>query len=144
MSKEQLINMLNQALELEHAAYIQYLAHAELIDGLDAEPIIARIKEIAGDEQKHAEKFREMIGDFLGGKPSMGIAPTKPAKNIKQILEVNLKAELDAIQIYKKIHALLKNEKLENADMFLEHEIRHIIIDEMEHAAELKLLLAMR
>jgi len=144
MSKEQLIKMLNQALELEHAAYIQYLAHAELIDGLNAEPIIARLKDTAGDEQKHAEKFREMIGDYLGGTPSMGIAPTKSAKTIKQILEVNLKAELDAIEIYKKIHASLKNEKLENADMFLEHEIRHIIIEEMEHVAELKLLLAMR
>lgn len=144
MTKEQLIKLLNQALELEHAAYIQYLSHAELIDGLNGEPIIERIKEIAGDEQKHAEKFRTLIGDFLGGTPSMAVAPVKTAKNIKQILETNLKAEMDAIEIYKKIHASLKNEKLELADMFLEHEIRHVIMEEMEHVTELKLLLAMR
>lgn len=33
MTKEGIIKMLNQALELEHAARIQYLAHAEILDG---------------------------------------------------------------------------------------------------------------
>lgn len=59
--KNELITMLNQALRLEHAARIQYLAQAGLIKGLDAEPVIERIKEIAGDEAKHEEKFRELI-----------------------------------------------------------------------------------
>jgi bacterioferritin (cytochrome b1) len=143
-SKEHLISMLNQALELEHAAYLQYLSHAELIDGLNALPIIEKIKEITGDEQKHAEQFRNLIGDFFGEVPSMAVAPVKSAKNIKQILEVNLKAEMDAIEFYKKILASLKNEKLEYSDLYVEHAVRHIIIDEMEHVSELKLLLAMR
>jgi bacterioferritin (cytochrome b1) len=55
--------MLNKALELEHAARIQYLAHAELVAGLNAEPIIERLKEIAGDEEKHEQKFRTLIGN---------------------------------------------------------------------------------
>ncbi len=38
--------MLNHALELEHAARIQYLAHAELINGINAEKIIGRLQEI--------------------------------------------------------------------------------------------------
>lgn len=46
-SKEQLAKMMNYALELEHAARIQYLAHAELIKGLKAEVIIKRLEEIA-------------------------------------------------------------------------------------------------
>ncbi len=43
--KKELIGMLNHALELEYSARIQYLAHAEAINGLGAEPIIERLKE---------------------------------------------------------------------------------------------------
>jgi bacterioferritin (cytochrome b1) len=93
MAKEELVKMLNQALELEHGAMIQYLSHAELVDGLNAEPIIARLKEIADDERKHAEQFRELIGGYLGGVPSMGIAETHPAKTLEQILKANLADE---------------------------------------------------
>ena len=50
--KNELIVLLNRALEMEHASRIQYLAHAEQIKGVDAEPLIARLKEIASDEGK--------------------------------------------------------------------------------------------
>lgn len=55
--RKELIGMLNHALELEYSARIQYLAHAEAIKGLGAEPIIERLKEIAGDEFKHEEQI---------------------------------------------------------------------------------------
>ncbi|MEM2932941.1 MAG: ferritin-like domain-containing protein [Candidatus Pacearchaeota archaeon] len=146
MTKEEIIKMLNQALELEHAAYVQYLSHAEIIDGLNAEPIIARLKEIAQDEAEHQKKFRTLIGDFLGGIPSMGIAKTYPAKTVKEILEQNLKNEKEAVDMYTKILKKINAEK-ENLpyEFFqLEHEVRHIIIDEQEHIAQLKILLAKR
>src|SRR3989339_1605732 len=93
----ELVKMLNKALELEHAARIQYLAHAELIKGLGAEKIIERLKEIASDEEKHEGQFRDLIGNYLGGEPVMSLAETHKAKDIKKILEVNLKGEKDAI-----------------------------------------------
>jgi bacterioferritin (cytochrome b1) len=147
MAKEELINMLNQALGLEHAAMIQYLSHAELVNGLNAEPIIARLKEIAGDEKKHAEVFRELIGAYLDGVPSMGIAETHPAKtiNIKEILEVNLADEKHAVDVYlgilKKINDMKDALKYEYFQ--LEHGVRHVIQDEQEHIAEIKVLLAL-
>ena len=146
MTKEAIIKLLNQALELEHAAEIQYLSHAEIIVGLYAEPIIARLKEIAGDEHKHAGIFRELIGDILGGTPSMGLAKTYPGKDIKQILEQNLKNEKEAIEIYTKILETIYNDKKNLAYEFqkVEHDVRHVIIDEQEHVSELKLLLAKR
>ncbi|MEM3575320.1 MAG: ferritin-like domain-containing protein, partial [Candidatus Bathyarchaeia archaeon] len=69
MAKEKILELLNHALELEHAAFVQYLSHAEIVDGINAEPIIGRLKEIADDERKHQEKFRTLIG-LLGGVPS--------------------------------------------------------------------------
>jgi bacterioferritin (cytochrome b1) len=132
--------MLNHALDLEHAAHIQYLSHAEIVDGEGAEPIISRLKEIAGDEMKHQEKFRTLIG-ALGGVPSMGMAPTHPANSIKEILEQNLKDEKEAVDTYRKIMQKLKDEKIRYYDFLLEHEIRHILMEEQEHITELELLL---
>jgi rubrerythrin len=135
--------MLNRALELEHAARIQYLAHAELISGINAEKIIERLKEIASDEEKHEGKFRELIGNYLGGESVMSLAETHKAKDIKKILDVNLKGEKDAIDFYKQIYRKIIENKDELQYQFetLEHEVRHVIIDEQEHVTELSLLL---
>jgi bacterioferritin (cytochrome b1) len=141
--KVDLVKMLNQALELEHAARVQYLAHAELVKGLESEKLIERLKEIASDEQKHEEQFRNLIGSYLGGEPTMGLAETHRAKDIKSILEVNLKNEKEAIDFYKRIYQKVIDNKKDLQYEFetLEHEIRHVIIDEQEHVTELSLLL---
>ena len=143
--KEQIIKMLNQALKLEHAARIQYLSHAELITGSGAEKIIERLKEIASDEKEHEETFRELIAGYLGGEPTMDLAETFEAKDTKEILEVNLKGEKEAVDFYKQIYEKV----IENKDSFpyefetLEHGIRHVIMDEQEHIVELSLLLGL-
>lgn len=141
--KEELVKMLNRALELEHAARIQYLAHAELVKGLGAEKIIERLKEIASDEEKHEGKFRNLIGNYLGGEPSMGLGETHRASGTKEILEVNRKAEKVAIDFYKEIHQKVIDNKISLRYEFemLEHEIRHVITEEQEHVAELSTLL---
>jgi bacterioferritin (cytochrome b1) len=142
MSKEELLKMLNKALELEHAARIQYLAHVEVVKGINSEPIIARLKEIAEDEKKHEEMFRTIIGDYLDGVPSMGMAETHPAKTIDEILKVNIKDERHAVDVYKGI--LEKANTMKNELTYeyfqIEHRIRHVILDEQEHIAELKKL----
>ena len=143
--REELVQMLNKALMLEHAARIQYLAHAELIKGISSEPVIARLKEIAGDEAKHEEKFRNLIGGYLGGCPTMGMDERHEAKDVTGILEVNLKGEKEAIDYYKSIYrkAVENKEKLPYEFETLEHEIRHVIIDEQEHVMELSTLLGL-
>ena len=141
--KKELVNLLNRALELEHAARIQYLAHAELIKGINAEKVIERLKEIASDEQKHEEMFRELIGSYLGGEPVMTLAKTNQANETKKILEVNLKGEKEAIDFYKQIYRKIMDNKesLQYELETLEHSLRHVIIDEQEHVVELSLLL---
>lgn len=141
--KIELVAMLNQALRLEYAAQIQYLTHAEQICGLNAEPIIARLHEIASDEGKHAEKFRTLIANYLDEVPYMELATTHQGKDVKSILDINLHDEKAAIDFYKTIYQKI----IDNKDKFpyefetLEHEIRHIILDEQEHVTELKTLI---
>ena len=141
--KEELVKMLNAALELEHAARIQYLAHAELIKGSCAEKVVERLKEIASDEEKHEKMFRELIGGYLGGEPTMGLAKTNKARELKDILKVNLKGEKEAIDFYKQIYQKVTDNKksLPYEYEMIEHTIRHIIVDEEEHVSELSLLL---
>ncbi len=141
MSKETILGMLNSALELEHAAHLQYMSHAEVVDGLDAEPIIARLKEIASDEMKHQETFRKLIG-LLGGVPSMGASETHTASNVREILEQNLKDEKDAVDKYRKILEALRTEKGQGYyNVLIEHDVRHILMEEQEHITEIELLL---
>jgi len=141
--KKELVVMLNQALELEHAARIQYLAHAEFIKGIAAEKVVERLKEIASDEEKHEGMFRNLIATYLDGEPSMGLAETHRAQDTVKILEVNLKGEKDAIDFYKTIYKKVIESKAAFPYTFetLEHEIRHVIIDEQEHVTEILLLL---
>ena len=140
-----LVKAFNEALELEQAAVIQYLSHAQMICGRDSEPMIARVREIAGDELKHAETCREIIGSYLGGMPSMGVAETHPEKELSKILEINLAGKKHAVEVYAGILSLLDSEKEELKYEYhkLEHSVRHIIFDEEEHIFQLRLLLGL-
>ncbi|MDD5409240.1 MAG: ferritin-like domain-containing protein [Candidatus Omnitrophica bacterium] len=140
--RKELVELLNSALKLEHAARIQYLAHAEMIKGQNAEKLIERLKEIASDEEKHEGQFRNLIGNYLGAEPTMAIAETHHGFKTEDILKINLKGEKEAIDLYKQIYQKVCENKEEFRYEFetLEHEIRHVIVDEQEHVAELAVL----
>jgi len=140
--KQEVVKMLNRALELEYSARIQYLAHAEKLKGLGSEPLIERLKEIASDEQKHEGIFRSLVCSLLGGEASMKLAETFNANKIEEILSVNMKGEKDAVDFYKQIYQKVVENKKEFQYEFetLEHQIRHVIIDEQEHITEIATL----
>ena len=98
-----LVTMMNNALENEHAAYVQYLSHAKLVKGITAKPIINRLKGIAGDHRRHQKKLRHLLGDYLEAVPSMKMGKTYEADSINKILTTNLKFEKDTIDNYMKI-----------------------------------------
>lgn len=142
MAKDKLAELLNKGLELEHAARAQYLSHATTITGENADQIIARLEEIAGDELKHEGLFRQCL-EILDAPPSIRMAPGHPAKGTAQILQVNLKDERDAIDFYRTILEELARTRaeLKYEYEFIEHRMRHVIMDEEEHALELRTLL---
>ena len=139
MTKEEIINELNNALEIEHSAIIMYLHHAEFAKGLNAEPIIARLKEIASDEEKHRDMLRERIV-ALGGIPSTKLSDLeiKHSDDIEEMLRDELREEGEAVKLYQKILSMVKG--LENNET-LNHAIYHLIQGEQEHVEELKRLL---
>ena len=142
MSKQKLIELLNKGLQLEHQAAAQYLSHATLTAGETADALTERLEEIAKDEEEHAGLFRKCL-EMLGATPDVKMAPGHEAKDNVSILKVNLKDEKDAVDFYRTIQAELKatKDELPYEYEYIEHKLRHIIMDEEEHAMELKTLL---
>ena len=142
VAKAKLIELLNQALELEHQAEAQYLSHATLLAGEAADTVAARLTEIAGDEHKHAGMFRGCL-EMLDAAPSIKTHEGHPATGTKNILKANLKDERDAVDFYRTIMAEIQGSKaeLKYEYEFIEHKVRHIIMDEEEHALEIRTLL---
>ncbi|MEM3463102.1 MAG: hypothetical protein QXJ15_05500, partial [Candidatus Bathyarchaeia archaeon] len=70
---------------------------------------------------------------------------THPAKSLDEILRVNLKDEKVAVDTYRKIlEELSKDRGRGYYDFLLEHEVRHILMEEQEHITELELLLGIQ
>ena len=135
MNKEEILKELNYALTTEYQAIIQYLTHASIAKGLDSDVIITTLKHIAEEEMKHAEILRERIF-WLGGTPTMDVDKRILVKDLKKMLQVNAKAEEDAINMYKKI--LKKLNHIE--DIRIYEAIEEILEDEIEHWEEFKRL----
>jgi len=135
---EDLIDQLNHMLSQEHACAIRYATHAAVVTGPNAEPIRARLKEISGDEVEHAEKLRDRIV-ALGGKPTMEISTVdlKEAYDLKNILQINMREESDAIASYTQILDVIPEE-----NVILYETIRGIIEGEQEHLEELTRLMS--
>jgi bacterioferritin (cytochrome b1) len=136
MNDKELITTLNEVLEQEHACAIRYLTHAAMVSGPYAEAVQARLKEIASDEQLHAEKLRDRIV-ALGGTPSMGVsaADLKPARTLDTIIKVNIDEEHHAIEKYT---GILEEVPISNVILF--QTIQEILRDEQEHLEELDAL----
>lgn len=137
---QELIDMINRALTMEHAAAVQYLTHAELIFGPESGPIMEQLREQAADEQKHAENLRTLIADYLKGIPSYDQAQTKQATDYDQIINVNIASEKEAIVLYQQIYDKIKEIKVDLGHNYftLEHDIRHILMEEAQHITELE------
>jgi bacterioferritin len=101
MSKEALLDILNQSIARELAVSIQYMWHHIMAMGLQSAEVEEIFQEIAVEEMKHAEKFAERL-DYLGGVPTTKPAPIITGGSVEKMLADDKKAEEEAIALYKK------------------------------------------
>lgn len=102
MQKEEIIKGLNEALEHEYAAIIQFSTHAAMAEGLDADPVIDALREMARGELGHVEKLLQRIW-ALGGRPSTKPAEVRFERDLSAILDADIKKEKEAIAVYTKL-----------------------------------------
>jgi bacterioferritin len=137
--RQAIIAMLNEDMEGEHGAIIQYLLHAY---AMGEGEFACEVEAIARDEMRHLHWLAEEIVE-LGGKPSMKLGPVTyeadeegvpisldPAGPVEWLTQ-NVGLERDAIALYRKHLAAID-------DPTIARLIQRIISDEMRHEGEFK------
>jgi len=101
--------MLNQAIARELQVSIQYMWQHVQWKGVEGYAVSDGFKETAIAEMKHAEKIAERLW-YLGGKPTTKPAPINVGEELKEMIKFDVKAEEEAIAMYKEIMELAQKE----------------------------------
>ena len=95
------IEYLNKGLRSELTAVSQYWLHYRLLDNWGLKELAKKWREGSIEEMKHADKFVERI-IFLDGFPNMQVLdPLHIGQSVKEILDVDLAAEVGARALYQ-------------------------------------------
>ncbi len=97
-----LTDMLNKAIAREIQVSVQYMWQHVMARGLESEKIADVVKDIAIVEMKHAEKIAERLF-YFNIIPTTKPAPIAVVGAVKEMLEIDAKAEEEAIDLYKAI-----------------------------------------
>jgi len=125
---DKLKEMLNQAIAREIQVSIQYMWQHVQVMGVKGVAVQDKFKATAVAEMKHAEKIAERLW-YLGGTPTTKPDPIVVGKTLREFLELDTKAEEEAIMMYKAIiEAAQKEGDVTTAFIFKE-----ILEDEEEH-----------
>jgi len=134
MNKDQVITLMNKAVELEYQAFIQYFYQSLLLKGYNTLALSQFLATEADVELTHAKLLAEMVVS-LGGMPSDRIEPVEIGANPKEMLQKNLDREGKAIEVYRKLLPLVE----ENEYMW--DTINNILLAEIKDVDEFKILM---
>lgn len=128
MVSEKLKNMLNEAIAREIQVSVQYMWQHVQWAGPEHFAVSEKLKEIAVQEMKHAEKIAERLW-YLGGVPTTKPAPINVGGSLWEMIDNDIKAEVEAMEMYKKIEDLADAEKEPTTRFIFES----ILEDEEDH-----------
>src|SRR6266852_2698324 len=94
VSREQLIDLLNEDLSREYQAIIAYVVYSQVIKGAEFMSIAKELEAHAGEELQHAITIAKQI-DYLGGDPTVTPNLVKTSDKAEQMLRFDLKNETD-------------------------------------------------
>lgn len=97
-----LTDMMNKAIAREIQVSVQYMWQHVMAKGLESAEIADVFEDTAITEMKHAEKIAERIF-YFDIVPTTKPDPIKVGGSVKEMLEVDAKAEEEAIDLYKAI-----------------------------------------
>jgi bacterioferritin len=132
VSREELIDLLNEDLAREYQAIIAYVNYSQVLKGAQYMSIAAELEVHAGEELQHALIIAKQI-DYLGGMPASAPLPVKTSEKPQDMLRFDLDNENQTIANYrvrvKQCEALGEYAIAEN--------IRRILVQEQEHQIDL-------
>lgn len=132
ISREELINLLNEDLAREYQAIIAYVIYSQVLKGAQYMKIAKELEIHASEELAHALIISKQI-DYLGGMPITTPRPVKTSDKAEDMLRFDLENENETIQHYRV--RVRQCEALQEYAMA--EEIRQILIQEQEHQIDL-------
>jgi bacterioferritin len=132
ISRDQLIQFLNEDLAGEYQAVISYTVYSQTLKGAAYTDIARELELHAAEELQHAIKIAKQI-DYLGGQPCVTPKPVKTCKDAVGMLCADLENERETITRYR--------ERIRQAEALgeyaLSETLRGIIMQEQEHEIDL-------
>jgi bacterioferritin len=127
-ASKELMDMLNDAIAREIQVAIQYMWQHVQWGGVKGFAVKSELQSIAVQEMKHAESIAERLY-YLGGTPTTKPTPIFVGTTLKEMIEEDVKDEVNAVTLYNKIIEKAKAEKDETTN----HLFRDILEQEEDH-----------
>jgi bacterioferritin len=132
LTRQQLIEYLNEDLAREYQAIIAYVNYSQVLKGAAYMNIADELAVHAAEELAHALKISNAI-DYLGGMPTVQPKPVKTSEKAEEMLRFDLDNENETIRQYRR--RLKQAEELN--EYALSETIRTILVDEQDHLVSL-------
>ncbi len=133
---QDLLELLNRAIAREIGVSIQYMWQHVMAMGMKSPEIKDIFEDIAIEEMKHAEKIAERLF-YLGGTPTTKPTPINVGSSLEEMIEADLKAEDEAIELYTEIIKTADSEGDSTTRLLFEE----IMMNEEEHRHTFTILL---
>jgi bacterioferritin len=132
VSREGLIDLLNEDLSREYQAIISYVVYSQVLKGAEYMNIADELAVHAGEELAHALIISKQI-DYLGGMPTVTAKPVRTSEKAKDMLRFDLENETETIRNYReRVHQCEELGEYAMAEF-----IREILKDEQDHLISL-------
>jgi bacterioferritin len=132
ITREQLIDFLNEDLSREYQAIISYVIYSQTIKGAAYNHIAAELEKHASEELEHAILIAKQI-DYLNGTPTKVPKEVKVSDKAEDMLRFDLENEKETIKNYRR--------RIRQADALSEFALgevlREIITQEQDHLTDL-------
>ena len=132
ITREQMIQLLNEDLAGEYQAIIAYTVYSQMLKGAAYTDIARELELHAAEELQHAIKIAKQI-DYLGGMPGVTPKPVKTSNDPVAMLRADLENERTTVGRYR--------ERIQQAEAMgefaLSETLRAIIVQEQEHEIDL-------
>jgi bacterioferritin len=132
VTRQQLIEHLNEDLSREYQAVIAYVIYSQVLKGAQYMNIAGELEKHAGEELSHALIVSKHI-DYLGGMPTATPKPVKQSENAVTMLRADLDNERQTILAYR--DRVRECEAL--GEYGIAEDIREILRQEQEHLTDL-------
>jgi bacterioferritin len=132
ITREQMINLLNEDLAGEYQAIIAYTVYSQVLKGAAYTDIARELETHAAEELAHALKIARQI-DYLGGMPCVTPKPVKTSNDPVTMLRADLENERQTVGRYRE--RICQAEAM--GEFALSETLRGIIVQEQEHEIDL-------